>query len=77
MDADWILSEVKGYRFISFDLYDTLLIRPYVRPKDLFRHIEKAYDAPGFAEARIKAEAESRGSKGGETTFNRIYECIP
>ena len=77
MDADWILSEVKGYRFISFDLYDTLLIRPYVRPKDLFRHIEKAYDAPGFAEARIKAEAESRGGKGGETTFNRIYECIP
>ena len=77
MDAKWILSEVKGYKYISFDIYDTLLIRPYVRPKDLFLHIERLYDAPGFADARVKAESYSRGSKGGETTFDRIYECIP
>ncbi len=76
-DVDWLLSEVKGYKYISFDVYDTLLIRPYVRPHDLFRHIEKAYDAPGFTEARIKAESDSRGGKGGETTFSEIYNNMP
>ena len=77
MSAEWILSEVKGYKYISFDLYDTLLIRPYVKPKDLFRHMEKVYDAPGFAAARIRAEIQSRGSLRQETTFHRIYDFIP
>ena len=77
MSTEWILSEVKGYKYISFDVYDTLLIRPYVTPHDLFRHIEKVYDAPGFTEARIKAESDSRRVKGGETTFEDIYANIP
>ena len=76
-NAEWLLSEVEGYKYVSFDVYDTLLVRPYVRPHDLFRHIESAYDSPGFAEARIQAESDSRGTYGGETTFDRIYETIP
>lgn len=75
--SEMILSKVKGYKYVSFDVYDTLIVRPYVRPKDLFRHIEMEFDVPGFAEARVTAETLSRSSESGETSFHRIYDTIP
>eukprot|EP00833_Pecoramyces_ruminatium_P011666 jgi/Orpsp1_1/1185698/evm.model.c7180000094875.1 len=52
---------------ILFDLYDTLLIRPYIKPTDLFTHIEKLNNATGFAKARINAKG---------STFDEIYQNI-
>lgn len=75
MDVERILSETEDYKCVSFDVYDTLLVRPYVKPTDLFRHIEKAFDATGFAVERERAEKASR-DKSGETTYDRIYETI-
>ena len=45
---------------ISFDIFDTLLLRPYVKPTDLFEHLEKLENLSGFANARIKAEKIAR-----------------
>ena len=48
-----IYEEIKKHDIISFDIFDTLLIRPYVKPTDLFLHIEKIIDT--FLQNNIRA----------------------
>lgn len=66
---------------ISFDVFDTLLMRPFVRPSDLFWKMERDFDAPGFAKARIRAENRVRRTirqQGREEPlFDEIYAEIP
>ena len=64
---------------ISFDLFDTLVIRPYWQPKDLFLHLEYLYKSEGFCNARTKAEKLSRKNIGFgvDTSLDRIYQFIP
>lgn len=47
MFLDKIKPLVNAHRVISFDIFDTLLIRPYVRPADLFLHLENCKNNPG------------------------------
>lgn len=56
-------SEVLKYDVISFDIFDTLLLRPFIKPTDLFWYIETKYDIQGFCQARILAEVQSRRSQ--------------
>lgn len=69
-----IKKEMNKYNVISFDIFDSLLVRPYVKPTDLFELLEKLNNATGFAKAWIKAETESWSKRGG--TFDGIYEFI-
>ena len=55
-----------GVKAVSFDIFDTLIVRPYIRPKDLFAHMEQAEGAPGFAAERVDAERRSRMSVGAD-----------
>ncbi|WP_432632233.1 hypothetical protein [Brachyspira sp.] len=73
-----IYEEIKKHEIISFDIFDTLLIRPYVKPTDLFLHIEKLYKIKGFHKNRIEAEKLARGKyiDCEEITLNQIYEEI-
>ena len=73
-----IYEEIKKHDIISFDIFDTLLIRPYVKPTDLFLHIEKLYKIKGFHKNRILAEKSARGKyiDNEEITLNQIYEEI-
>ena len=66
------------HKVISFDIFDTLLIRPYLKPTDLFLHIEKQERKPGFAKARIEAEEEARRVEKyvGDITLDMIYKHI-
>ncbi|GAA9464450.1 hypothetical protein BTM444_09660 [Helicobacter pylori] len=71
-------SEVLKYDVISFDIFDTLLLRPFIKPTDLFLYIETKYDIKGFCQARILAEMQSRGiSKEQDITLDEIYHQIP
>ena len=73
-----IYEEIKKHDIISFDIFETLLIRPYVKPTDLFLHIEKLYKIKGFHKNRIMAEKLARGKyiDYEEITLNQIYEEI-
>ena len=73
-----IYEEIKKHEIISFDIFDTLLIRPYVKPTDLFLHIEKLYKIKGFYKNRIMAEklAREKYIDFEEVTLNQIYEEI-
>ena len=73
-----IYEEIKKHDIISFDIFDTLLIRPYIKPTDLFLHIEKLYKIKGFHKNRIMAEKLARGKyiDYEDITLNQIYEEI-
>lgn len=69
---------IKNFDVISFDIFDTLLIRPYKKPTDLFKHIETIYNIPSFYTKRIAAEAKARAVYADceEITLDQIYEQI-
>lgn len=64
---------------VSFDIFDTLLSRPYAKPTDLFKHLELEENAIGFAKERINAEAKARRvhSDQADVTLAQIYDVIP
>ncbi len=45
---------------VSFDVFDTLLIRPFIFDQDFFVFLEQQLKAPGFAKNRIEAEKKAR-----------------
>ncbi len=73
-----IKNNIKKVDIISFDIFDTLLFRPYVKPTDLFLHIEKVYKKPFFRTARMTAEYNARKNTSKEDiTFDEIYMQMP
>lgn len=55
-----LLKKIKEYDIITFDIFDTLLMRKVLQPEDVFRLVEiklkeKGYQYP-FTEMRLKAE---------------------
>lgn len=70
--------EIKKAEVISFDIFDTLLLRPYVAPQDLFMHLEQIYRVRGFAAARVEAEQDVRKTffNREEVNFDEIYGVI-
>lgn len=77
-----LLSDIKiqidKHEIISFDIFDTLLLRPYVKPTDLFFHLERLENSEGFATARIKAEKQARKKHPNkeDITIDEIYDEI-
>lgn len=65
---------------ISFDIFDTLLLRPYIDPQELWKVLEEQEHAVGYAKARKKADAQTYReciARGGETTIEAAYNLIP
>lgn len=75
IDATTLIDQVKDYKIVSFDIFDTLLKRNVGRPSDVFSVMEYANsDLMGFKNARIFAEQEARKeSQYEEVTLNEIY----
>ncbi|MCH7296015.1 HAD-IA family hydrolase [Acinetobacter higginsii] len=63
---------------VSFDIFDTLLLRPYLSPRDLFLHIEIDQCLEGFALARREAEfrARKKNPDRQEICYDDIYNEI-
>ncbi|MCR4633421.1 MAG: hypothetical protein K5648_04785 [Erysipelotrichaceae bacterium] len=58
---------------VSFDVFDTLVIRPFVNAEEIFDHLEKVFGLNGFSKARKKAEAEARRTLNKEVGLDEIY----
>lgn len=56
-----------GYDVISFDIFDTLLLRGDLRPEQIFKKIEDDFHWQGFAETRVASEQHAR-TKNKEMT---------
>lgn len=65
-------------RIISFDIFDTLLSRPFVRPIDLFQYLEFLSGKRGFFKNRVDAEKRARRvhKDKADITLEQIYQEI-
>lgn len=65
-------------KYVSFDIFDTLIVRPFVNPVDVFHYIEKSnYGLKGFCKERVNAEKRARiASEREDVTLDEIYEQI-
>ena len=77
---DEISRLLPSFDVISFDIFDTLLLRPLLDPQDVWRMVEETSGAKGFAEARRTVDARTYAAatkRGGETTLDEAYALIP
>lgn len=68
-----IASCIDKNKIVSFDVFDTLLLRVCTTPTDIFHYIEEKYAFFGFAKRRIVAEKKARKNYK-EVTLKNIYE---
>ena len=71
---------MKQYIVYSFDIFDTLLLRPYANPQEVWKVLEEQEHSPGFAKARKEADAKTFReaiARNGETTIEAAYDLIP
>ncbi len=73
---DRFFKEIEEKRIVSFDVFDTLVIRPFVKADDLFVYLEKEYALGGFCDARKRAEADAREKLRKEVNIGEIYDHI-
>ena len=69
---------IDSYKVISFSIFDTLLVRPFLSHSDMFALLEKNERQAGFAEARVQAENSVHHVVKNETgiTLDMIYANI-
>ena len=74
-----LAEQMLQYDAVSFDVFDTLLLRPALRPSDLFAVVGSRLHLPDFPNMRIQAEQEARrkdrcAGGTGEITLAAIYQ---
>jgi HAD superfamily hydrolase (TIGR01549 family) len=74
---EYIRQEIDQHEIISFDIFDTLIVRPYAKPTDAFIHIERITGLKNFAKKRIFAERKARlNMSEGEISYSDIYKNL-
>ena len=76
-----LLRRLAPFPAVTFDVFDTLLLRPLARPQDLFLLLEEALGVPGLARMRRQAEEEARERKARaglprEVTLGEIWAVL-
>lgn len=84
MSIDMLIADklIKKTRYVSFDVFDTLIKRSVAKPSDLFLLMEnhlvntKSEIYRGFAEKRIAAEREGNSELDRPIGLSEIYERL-
>lgn len=79
LDENKIEAMLQKYTVISFDVFDTLLRRPFIAPTDLFDYVEDQYKLNDFRFKRVTAEAQTRKKYPDQIDirYSQIYENLP
>lgn len=78
----WKLAEqLSKFDVITFDIFDTLILRPFSRPADLFFFVGMELSYLNFAQIREETEQEARRLKYARTgscevTFEEIWKLL-
>lgn len=80
-DAIWLAKDLMPYDLISFDIFDTLILRPFAQPIDLFIVVGKKLGIMNFQTIRQQAERDARAEKRAllgtnEVTIYDIYQKV-
>lgn len=76
-EVDAFVENLAGYDVVSFDIFDTLILRTFDVPTDVFRLVGHRIGEESFAKLRVQAEKEARQhhrQKNGEVNIYEIYE---
>ena len=79
LSVDELVAELAAYDVISFDIFDTLVLRGISDPRNLFVLIGNRLKVTGFKVLRVNAEADARKKHpeiNGEITIEDIYEFL-
>lgn len=73
--------ELSEFDAVSFDIFDTLILRPFAEPADLFHIVGAETELLNFAETRVNCEREARekhfkASGSYEIDIDDIYEYM-
>ncbi len=60
LDADGYVTQLAGFDVISFDIFDTLLFRPFSDPRDLFRFFGTEFGILDLGRIRMEQEVLAR-----------------
>lgn len=76
-----VIEKLKRYNVISFDVFDTLIFRPYLEASELFEEVGKQVQILEFQKIRCEMEQRAREEqmkKEGnmEVTLDEIYTMI-
>ena len=76
-----LLETLESYDVISFDIFDTLLLRIVNQPSDAFFFVGKELKYPNFQQIRIESERQARAEKEkafghGEVTLAEIWQVL-
>ena len=72
-----IIKKIDKYKYVSFDIFDTLLKRNVYEAEQVFEIIEKTTNIKDFKQKRILAEQLAREKNIKEIDLNDIYDCYP
>ena len=80
-DVQEIVNELMKYDIVSFDIFDTLILRPFDEPTALFHLLANEIGLMDFRRIRMEAEADARRLKFKqdgtyEVTFDEIWDLI-
>ena len=76
-------NKIDNHDVISFDIFDTLLLRPFFNPAGVFNYIEGKYQAPEFLKIRGTTERNIRFINSlrykdrEDITYDMIYDKMP
>ena len=75
------MEKLSGYEYISFDIFDTLIFRPFSEPTDLFYFLGQKLGFMDFKRIRMEAELQARHekfekSKSYEVTLEEIWDKL-
>lgn len=80
-DPHYLAKKIQHYDIISFDIFDTLILRPFTNPTDLFILIGEKHKINNFKSIRVNAEKKARevafvlnGTR--EITLKDIYDQV-
>lgn len=78
-EVEEFADELLKYDIISFDIFDTLIFRPFSSPRDIFNVLAIEMEYARFPEIRVEAEEKLREKhveKNGEITIYEIYQWL-
>ena len=67
-------------KIYSFDIFDTLLLRPYTDPQEIWNILEEQENCKGFAKFRKEADEKTYATatrEDRETTIEEAYSIMP
>ena len=75
-DLENLKNLIDKHKYISFDVFDTLILRPYIEPSHLFHHMESIFNIDGFFEERqnVRKKIFDREIGRQEIPLDEMYQ---